>query len=633
MAPFILQLYEFASGCSIDTMHSRATLILAAAALFASVLAGQNPPPPAPGADLSGMYTPDRNLDPGLGTAAGMLVDYGGIPINEASRLYALAWDASRITVRQQQCAGYVPPYMFVAPGNYRIFEDRDPYTQQLKSISVYGQIAEGHHEIFMDGRPHPPAYAAHTFPGFSTGKFEGSILTVETSHIKRGWIRAPGVAQSDEATVREHFIRHGDRITIFSVTTDPVYLAEPFAKVQVLLRYANDPNGWLYACDDGEQILDKGEDRVPAYPPGGNPFLKEYSEKQHVPLLGALGGPETTRPEFAARLRTATDSEALAETRPSNSPRQVSQAKDPDPHDGEIHVWPVQGNVYMLVGDGANMAVQIGPQGAFVVDSGAGQLSDKAIAAIARLTPRRIQFVVNTSFHADHTGGNVKLSAAGQDPSLFGSFFSNNVPSAGTTATLIAHQNLQNRMVAAAASDRIPEAGWPSDTFLRDRRRKFHNEEGVEIFWQPNASTDGDSIVHFRRSDVLVTGDIFDTTRYPFIDVKNGGSVQGEIQALNFMLNRTLYEHDEDNGTMIIPGHGRVSNEFELAEYRDMIVIIRDRIQAMINRNATLEEVKAARPTIDYDTRFGSGTGPWTTDLFIEAIYTSLKRPPAIRN
>ena len=461
-------------------MNSRVILYLAAAALPHSVLFGQNPPPSAPGADLSGMYTPDRDLDPGLGTAAGRLVDYGGIPLNEAGRMYALAWDASRITVRQQQCAGYVPPYMFVAPGNYRIFEDRDPYTQQLKSISVYGQIAEGHHEIFMDGRPHPPAYAVHTFPGFSTGKFEGNILTVETTHIKRGWIRAPGVAQSDEATVREHFIRHGDRITIFSVTTDPVYLAEPFAKVQVLLRYTKDPNGWLYACDDGEEILDKTEDRVPAYPLGENPFLREYSEKEHVPLLGALGGPDTTRPEFVAKLKTATDAEALANTRPSKSPGQVSQAKDPNPNDGEIHVWPVQGNVYMLLGDGANMAVQIGPQGAFVVDSGAGKLTDQAIAAIAKLTPRRIQFLVNTSVHADHIGGNVKFHAAGQDPSLFGSFFSNGRPEAGTTATLIAHQNVQNRMIAAKGASQIPVEGWPTDTFLRDRRRKFHNGEGV---------------------------------------------------------------------------------------------------------------------------------------------------------
>src|SRR5215469_16049098 len=497
-------------------MHFRAALIL-----FTTLLLAQNAPPPSPGADLSGMFTPDRDLDPGLGTAAGRLVDYGGIPLNEAGRMYALAWDASRITLRQQQCAGYVPPYMFVAPGNYRISEERDSFTQQLTSITIYGQIAEGNHQIFMDGRPHPPAYAVHTFPGFSTGKFEGNILTVETTHIKRGWIRAPGVAQSDEATVREHFIRHGDRITIFSVTTDPVFLAEPFAKVQVLLRYTKDPNAWLYACDDGEQILDKTDDRVPAYPLGENPFLREYSEKAQVPLLGALGGPETTRPEFVAKLKTAPDAEALVKTRPSESARQVNQAKDPDPHDGQIHVWPVQGNVYLLAGDGANMAVQIGPQGAFVVDSGAGKLSDQAIAAIAKLTPQRIQFVVNTSFHSDHTGGNLKFHAAGQDPSLFGSFFSNGRPEAGTTATLIAHQNVQNRMLEEKGPGRVPEEAWPTDTYLRERRRKFHNGEGVEIFWQPNASTDGDSIVHFRRSDVLVTGDIFDTTRYPFIDVK----------------------------------------------------------------------------------------------------------------
>ena len=600
---------------------------LLATVTFVQITFAQNFPPGAPGIDLTGDYTPSRELDPGLGTAAGMLVDYGGIPMNEASRMYALAWSASRITVRQQQCAGYVPPYMFVAPGNYRIFEERDPLNQQLTSVNVYGQIAEGRHEIFLDGRPHPPAWAPHTFTGFSTGHYEGQILAVETSHIKRGWIRAPGVAQSDEATVHEYFIRHGDRITIFSVTTDPVYLTEPFAKVQVLLRYGKDPNGWLYACDDSEEIQGKGEDRVPAHLFGENPFLKEYSEKRQVPLLGALGGPETTRPEFAAKLKTATEAEAMAKILPSKGPEMASQANDVMPNDGEIHVWPIQGNVSLLVGDGANMTVQVGPQGPFLVDTGAGKLTDKIIAAIGKLSPRRIQFVVNTSVHADHTGGNVPIHAAGQDPSLFGSFFSNGRPDAGVFATLIAHQNVQDRMIAEKI---VPPDGWPIDTIIQDRRRKFHNGEGVEIFWMPNASTDGDVIVHFRKSDVIATGDIFDTTRYPFIDIAKGGSLQGEIAALNFILDRTLYEHDEDFGTLIVPGHGRICNEFEVAEYRDMIVIIRDSIQAMINKGATLAQVIAARPTIDYDTRFGATSGEWTTDKFIEAVYTSLKNPPA---
>jgi glyoxylase-like metal-dependent hydrolase (beta-lactamase superfamily II) len=601
-------------------------LLLAAVACAPATFA-QNFPPESPGIDLDGLYTPSRELDPGLGTAAGMMVDYGGIPMNEASRMYALAWSASRITVRQQQCAGYVPPYMFVAPGNYQIFAERDPFTQQLTSVDVYGQIAEGRHEIFLDGRPHPPAWAPHTFPGFSTGHYQGQILAAETTHIKRGWIRAPGVAQSDEAVVHDYFIRHGDRVTIFSVTTDPVFLTEPFAKVQVLLRYGKDPNGWLYACDDSEEIQGKGEDRVPAYPIGENPFLKEYAEKRQVPLLGALGGPETSRPEFAAKLKTATEAEALIKIHPSSGPQMASQAKDPNPNDGEIHVWPVQGNVSLLIGDGANMAVQIGPQGPFLVDTGAGKLTDKIIAAIGKLSPRRIQFVVNTSVRADHTGGNVAIHAAGQDPSLFGSFFSNGRPDAGVFATLIAHQNVQDRMISEA---KIPPDGWPIDTIIQDRRRKFHNGEGIEIFWMPNAVTDGDVIVHFRKSDVIATGDIFDSTRYPFIDLSKGGSLQGEITALNFILDRTLYEHDEDFGTMIVPGHGRICNEFEVSEYRDMLVIIRDRIQAMIGKGATLAQVKAARPTIDYDTRFGATSGEWTTDKFIETVYTSLKNPPA---
>ena len=138
------------------------------------------------------------------------------------------------------------------------------------------------------------------------------------------------------------------------------------------------------------------------------------------------------------------------------------------------------------------------------------------------------------------------------------------------------------------------------------------------------NATTDGDSIVHFRRADVIVAGDIFTTTEYPHIDTKLGGSVQGEIEALNFILDRTVYVHDEDGGTMIIPGHGRVTDEWDVADYRDMLVIVRDRVQALIKTGATLQQVLAARPTADYDVRYGATSGPWTTDMFVEAVYTS---------
>jgi glyoxylase-like metal-dependent hydrolase (beta-lactamase superfamily II) len=278
-----------------------------------------------------------------------------------------------------------------------------------------------------------------------------------------------------------------------------------------------------------------------------------------------------------------------------------------------------------MLAGDGANIAVQIGEQGAIVVNTGLGRLSDKVIAAVKNLTNKPIQFIFNTNFQPDFTGGNAEVRAAGYDPSVEGSFFSGQFADAGKGATIIAHLNVQNRMNALKAA----AEGQPSDTFLEGRRRKFHNGEAVEMLYQPNATSDADSIVHFRKSDVIVAGELFNTTGYPRIDTKSGGSIQGEISALSAILDRTVYKHDEEDGTMIIPGRGRLTDEWEVAEYRDMLIIVRDRVQALIREGATIDRVKAARITADYDTRFGSTSVPWTTDTFVEAVYASLKNPP----
>jgi cyclase len=601
--------------------------------LVSSAVVARQGPQPGPGlgpglgpmvngTDFSGSWRWVNHQDATLFTAAGNIADWGGIPLNDAARLYALSWAASRLTVKQQQCMGYAPPYSWMAPGNYRIWEERDPVTQRLVAIRSWGQIAQVDRTIYMDGRPHPPAYAPHTFSGFSTGQYDGHILSVTTTHIKRAWFRANGAPQSDEATVTEHLIRHGDAVTILAVVDDPVYLSEPFSRTSLLLRQPVDPEGWLYACDDSEQILGRKNDYVPSHLFGQNPYVREYANKNKVPLLGAFGGPETMYPDFLPKIKDTAANEAAATAKmvPSG-PQQSSRAKDPTPNDGDIHVLHVAGNVYMLTGDGGNIALQVGPQGAFVVDTGAGKLSDKIIDAVRKLSARPIQFIVNTSFHPEHVGGNAKLQASGADPSLTGSFFSNQFADAGQGATIIGHQNVQTHM----EKQNPPAPAPPSDTYFEDRRRKYHNGEAVEIFPIANAITDGDSIVHFRRSDVIVTGDIFTTTQYPFIDIKNGGSLQGEIQALNFILDRTVYMHDEDGGTMIIPAHGRVTDEWDVAEYRDMLVIIRDRVQAMINAGATLQQVKAARPTADYDVRFGATTGPWTTDMFVEAVYQSL--------
>ena len=604
-----------------------AVAMLLAALLVSAAAFGQGAAQSS-GLDISGAwFNSAQNTD---SNATIMLAAYGGYPLNEAGRLYALAWSPSRNASPQQQCAQYSPHFLLHGGGNYRFWEERDAYTQRLIAIRMYGQITEGVRTIWMDGRAHPPAYAQHTFLGFSTGKYEGNALTVYTTHMKRNWIKANGMTQSDQATLVEHFVRHGDMITYVSVLTDPVYLSEPLIRSTEMLRNVRNPDAWLYACDDGELLLSRANDQAPNYLFGQNPFLREFSEKHKVPLLGALGGAETMRPEFLAKLKDPGASEATvkAEQFPSGPPHS-SRAVDPDPHDGDIHVLPVQGSVYMLVGDEGNIAVQVGDQGPLVVDTGAGRLADKVIAAIRKLSDKPIQFIVNTSLHSDHTGGNVKLHASGEDPSLMGSFFSAQFADAGRGATIIAHQNVQNRMtLPAGKAASISAEGVPTDTFVEGRRRKYHNGEGIEIFHEPNAITDGDSIVQFRRSDVIVTGDVLTTTQYPFIDVKNGGSVQGEIAALNNILDKTIYKHEGEGGTLIIPGRGRLCDEYEVSEYRDMLAIIRDRVQALILKNSTLEQVRAARVTADFDDRYGATSGPWTTDAFVEAVYMSLKEP-----
>jgi hypothetical protein len=191
-----------------------------------------------------------------------------------------------------------------------------------------------------------------------------------------------------------------------------------------------------------------------------------------------------------------------------------------------------------------------------------------------------------------------------------------------GAHATMMAHVNVQVRLQAAG----VPAGAVPADTYLEDRRRKFHNGDAIELFYQKDAVTDGDSLIHFRRADVIVAGDIFTTTQYPVIDVKNGGSVQGEIRALNEILKMTVYRHQGEEGTYVVPGHGYLADEHEVVEYRDMVVIVRDRVKAMIDAGATLAQVKAARVTADYDTQYGANAGPWTTEMFVTAVYDNLK-------
>jgi len=292
-------------------------------------------------------------------------------------------------------------------------------------------------------------------------------------------------------------------------------------------------------------------------------------------------------------------------------------------PADAELHILHVQGNVHMLVGAGGNIALQVGDDGVLLVDTGLAANAEKVVAAIRTISNKPIRYIVNTHVHPDHVGGNDYIGKLGS------TIAGGNVGAgAGVGAGIIAHENVLNRMSAPTGQQApFPTTAWPTDTYISKQKELFFNGESLQIIHQPAAHTDGDSIVYFRKSDVIVAGDLFITTTYPFIDSMRGGNIQGIIAALNNMLDIAIPKAMQEGGTYIIPGHGRLTDEADLLEYRDMITIIRDRIQDGVKRGQTLEQVKAGKPTLDYDARWGATSGFWTTDQFIEAVYKDLSK------
>lgn len=300
--------------------------------------------------------------------------------------------------------------------------------------------------------------------------------------------------------------------------------------------------------------------------------------------------------------------------------PNQATAQQNQDFSDVEIEILHVQGKVYMLVGAGGNITVQTGDEGIIVVDTMFAALSDKVIGAIRTISDAPIRYVINTHVHPDHTGGNASIVAAGKH--IIGGNFSGDLDW-GDAAPIIAHQNVLTDMSGA---DPAPEFdSWPTNTYLSAAKDMYFNGESIRIIHQPDAHTNGDSIVYFRHSDVISTGDIFSTYGYPFIDVKRGGSIRGIIDALNEIIDLTIPARSAEGGTMIVPGHGRITDEFEVVEYRDMLTIILDRIQSLADMGMSLREVKRFGPTMGYDARWGSDSGFWTTDQFVEAIYLEL--------
>jgi glyoxylase-like metal-dependent hydrolase (beta-lactamase superfamily II) len=293
----------------------------------------------------------------------------------------------------------------------------------------------------------------------------------------------------------------------------------------------------------------------------------------------------------------------------------------------GDLDVLPVQGNVYMIAGAGGNITVQIGDMGVLVVDTGLAPMSDKVIAAVRKLSTKPLQYIVNTHFHPDHVGGNIDVRHAGV--TITGANVTGNLTDALAGAQIIAHENVLDRMSAPTGKQSpTPPDAWPTDTYVTGQKEVFFNDEPVLVMYQPAAHTDGDSLVFFRHSDVISTGDIFVTTSFPFLDVEHGGSIQGELDALNRIIDLAVPKHEEEGGTYIVPGHGRICDEFDVVEYRDMVTIVRDRVQAAIKKGQTLEQIKAAHLTKDYDARYDTKTGIGSSDTFIEGVYKSLTAP-----
>jgi cyclase len=291
----------------------------------------------------------------------------------------------------------------------------------------------------------------------------------------------------------------------------------------------------------------------------------------------------------------------------------------------GELHTYHVQGNVYMIVGAGGNVTVQTGPDGVLLVDTGLTQNADRLLDEVRKLSKGPIRFVINTHVHPDHGGGNQVIGSAGK--TITGGNVTGDIADSGVGAAILAHQNVLNRMSTPNGNESpMPFKAWPSDTFPGLSKKLFFNGEALELIHIPSAHTDGDTMIFFRRSDVITSGDIFVTTSYPIVDLQRGGNIQGIIDGLNRLVDITVPADKQEGGTYVIPGHGRVCDQADVVEYRDMVTIIRDRIQDGVRKGLTLEQVKAARPTLDYDPIYGKGGGFWTSDMFVEAVYKSLK-------
>ncbi len=551
------------------------------------------------------------------------LGDYAGFPLNEAGKVKAETWDASILSQPEQQARPHPAQYSMRGPGpNFRMATVTNPITHELVAYTITNLFGNADRTIWMDGRPHPSPYAEHTWDGFSTGEWDGGALKVTTTHMKAGFVHRNGVAASSRSTMTEYFIRHDRHLLLVTIVDDPVYFEEPLVRTSNFVWAPSQVIPPPVPFEIVDEIADMPDGRVPSYPLGTRHM--EFARRFGLPLEATRGGAETMYPEYTRRLheiqRDGIEPVAAADARAA-APRATASVL---PIRDEVEILHVQGRIYMLVAGSTNVTAHVGEQGVLLVDTGEAHMSDALLAAIRTLSSAPIRYIVNTSAGGDRVGGNAPLAAAGLNLAAVNAPGNFGIPSAA--APIIAHENVLRRMSAPTGQQSpFPFGAWPNSTFASRKKTLHLNGEGIELLHQPAAQGDGDVIVYFRGSDVISTGNVFSTTSYPVVDVDNGGTVQGVIDALNRIIDVTIPRFNQQGGTRVVPGRGRICNEADLVEYRDMVTIIRDRIRGMATQGMTLEQVKAARPTIDYDGVYGAMSGRWTTDMFIEAVYRTV--------
>jgi len=625
-------------------------LLLGVSLLLSSHLLPAQAVPP----DLSGQWrkiTHEDVLDRGLGPDLG---EYWALPLNDAARMRADSYNGEWVNQSLElQCRPHPTGYQQLGADAMRIEKELDPASRELIGYNVLYRRTPGSRMIFMDGRPHPGPYAAHSWEGFSTARWEGDTLTVTSTHLKESFIRRNGVQGSFRRTVTEHVSLDEPYLQWILIVNDDDYLTEPLIRSVTWIR---DTRGEMqvYPCTPAPDEIrpDLARDHVPHYLPWRNSWLAEIAAKYKTPLEGMRGGADTMYPEAQSRLKGITPPDIHFAFKPEykDESTHVAERAAAQPvgiREYKPQILHVQGSVYMLAGAGGNVTMLAGRDGILLVDSGAPEATDKVLASIQQFgeqhpvtllpdawtasaqpfanawqianspAPIKIRMIVNTSMSADFTGGNEKIA----NSKLFKPIGIEGGAEQANGEVIVAFQKVLDRMQVA----KLPERALPTTTYFADRFRlhRYLNGDGIELVHMPAAHTDGDSIVWFRNSNVISTGGIFNAETYPVIDVENGGTIQGLLNALIKITDLGDLDYMAQNGTMVIPGHGRLCDISEVAYYRDMMIVIRDRIRDLKEKGMTIEQVKAAKPTLDYDPLFGREAG--LTAKLIESVYRTV--------